>query len=117
MHRGYHVPDTDAQITLSAYLVLYHTFSVHAWILLNTLGDNTVFSKDKYDYTDSDKVSEKLLWCGVDANGYMSVSFVKDKSPNVQVRTLDNSPVGANNWAYLAFSFENVVNTGVTPYT
>ena len=47
----------------------------------------------------------------------MSVSFVKDKSPNVQVRTLDNSPVGANNWAYLAFSFENVVNTGVTPYT
>ena len=66
IHRGYYVPDTSAQITLSGALIFNHTFSVHVWIMLATVGDNSVFSKDKYDYSGADKVSDDLLWCGID---------------------------------------------------
>ena len=117
IHRGYYVPDTSAQITLSESLILNHTFSVHAWIMLSTVGDNTVFSKDKYDYSGADKVSDNLLWCGIDGSGYMSVRYAKDKSTNVKEQLLDNSPAVTNVWSYLVFSFENVVDTVVTPYT
>ena len=116
MHRGYYVPDTSAQITLSGSLILNHTFSVHAWVMLSTVSDNSVFSKDKYDYTGSDKVSDDLLWCGIDSSGYLSVRYAKDKSTNVREQTLDNSPLVTNVWSYLVFSFENLVKTSVTPY-
>ena len=85
--------------------------------MLATVGDNSVFSKDKYDYSGADKVSDSLLWCGIDGSGYMSVRYAKDKSPNVQEQVLDNSPLSTNVWSYLVFSFENLVDTGVTPYT
>ena len=47
----------------------------------------------------------------------MSVNYTKDKSTNVKLQVLDNTPLVTHVWSYLVFSFENVVDIVVTPYT
>ncbi|MEE4248411.1 MAG: hypothetical protein V2I33_23750 [Kangiellaceae bacterium] len=41
--------NSNGYIKLETF-VFNHTFSIHAWVLINGLGKNTLFSRDKSDY-------------------------------------------------------------------
>ena len=82
IYRGYYINANDAHIPINP-LILNHSWSIHAWVMIwTTPGSsndvNTVFSKDRYDYTGS-KHSEKLLRCGVDMSGNLTVEWARDK--------------------------------------
>ena len=64
IYRGYYINSNDAHIPINP-LILNHSWSIHVWIMIwstpgNSNDVNTVFSKDRYNYTGS-KNSEKLL--------------------------------------------------------
>ena len=81
IYRGYYINASDAHIPIS--LVLNHTWSIHAWILIMTAATsgeaNTVFSKDKYSYTGT-KNNENLLRLGVNETRNLRVEWARDKS-------------------------------------
>ena len=89
------------------------------WTLQSGTDVNTVFSKDRYSYTPTPpetKNSEKLLRCGVDATGYLTVEWARDKGHEFKKIQLGTS-VSANNWYYVVYSFENFVDTSSDPKT
>ena len=112
IYRGYTIAQA-AHIPLYP-LILNHSWSIHAWIMIwstqsNSNDVNTVFSKDRYDYTGS-KASEKLLRCGVDNSGNLTVEWARDKGHEFTKIQLGIT-ISTQKWYYVIYSFENVVNT------
>ena len=89
------------------------------WTLQGGSDVNTVFSKDRRSYTPTPpeyKNSENLLRCGVDATGYLTVEWARDKGHEFKKIQLDTT-IPELAWRYVVYSFENVVDTSSDPKT
>ena len=122
IHRGYAILNNAANIPIPT-LKLNHSWSIHSWIMIWTLHGgsdvNTVFSKDRRSYTPTPpeyKNSENLLRCGVDATGYLTVEWARDKGHEFKKIQLDTT-IPELAWRYVVYSFENVVDTSSDPKT
>ena len=116
IYRGYYINASSAHILVSG-LVLNHSWSVHAWILIkgtNSGKINTIFSKDRGDFA-SGTATNNMIRCGVDESGNLTVEWTRDNSETFKKETL-NRTVGAN-WNYVVYSFENEADATGSPYS
>ena len=115
IYRGYYINDSSAHILVSG-LILNHSWSVHAWVLINNPNSgqiNTVFSKDRGDFA-SGTFTNNMIRCGIDDSSNLTIEWTRDNSETFKKETLDITH--GSGWNYLVYSFENEADASATPY-
>jgi hypothetical protein len=85
-------------------LKLAHTLSVHAWVMIQTAADMTLFSKDRGVFTAS--TDKQHLRMFVSADGKMNVSFARDNDSTAYTTKTSTATLSLNVWAYVVYSIE-----------
>jgi hypothetical protein len=88
-------------------LKLSHSFSVHAWVYVRTLGDLTVFSRDRDSFASTNDQHLRLSIGGTDSNRVVArLAKDKDIESFIDYETDGTSVVSATTWTYVVWSFE-----------
>jgi hypothetical protein len=97
---------TDGYIEAPADLVLFYSFSVHAWVLLNAAPEDgalaTIFTKDRNKWTAADSGNQLLF--AVDKNLKLEGRLANDLDTSVYATNVSTTAITAKAWQYVALS-------------
>ena len=104
-NRGVYFEGTDDGYLSIPAFTLNHTMSLHAWILLKTIGTRkTIFSKDRDDFDPADD-----RWClgaYVNASDKLEVDLGLDRTPYTRQTQESTSTLSVDTWYYSVISLE-----------
>jgi hypothetical protein len=103
-NRGVYFNGTDNGFIEIPSFTLYHTFSIHAWVIVaGGNGDRTIFSKDRNSFANTD---ENCLIVGIDTSGKLAIDIAKNVSDFAFTRQTGTVTLGVTAWKYVVFSVE-----------
>jgi hypothetical protein len=86
---------------------LYHTFSIHSWVLLKARKSHTLLSKDRNDFTET--WSQNHFRVSINSSGMLTAELagIRDNTAaGYKSYSASSGSVASSVWTYVTYSFE-----------